>query len=88
MSRVTFTYHGQKKRVKNVPSLRALREAAVRIVGSGGMVRSRGKNRWAVASESSPGSWHAVTGKGTGCERRYRAERSAIPACHGPSSKR
>ncbi len=78
----------RKKRRKNAASPMALREAAVRIADSGGMVRSRGKNRWAMASKSSPGSWHAVTGKGTGCGCRYHAERSAIPARHDPSSKR
>ena len=46
----------RKKRVKNAASTKALREAAVRIADSDGMVRSRGKNRWEVASESSPGS--------------------------------
>ncbi|MBI1658216.1 MAG: hypothetical protein IS632_05510 [Thaumarchaeota archaeon] len=61
--------------MKNVPSLRVLREAAVRIADSDGMVRSRGKNQWAVASESSPGSWYAVTEKGIRCECRYHAER-------------
>ena len=69
----------RKKRVKNASSPRALREAAVRIADSEGMVRSRGKNRWEVASESSPGSWHmvTVTEKGIRCECRYHTARKS-----------
>lgn len=69
----------RKKRVKNAASPKALREAAVRIADSDGMVRSMGWNRWEVASESSPGSWHAVTvtEKGIRCECRYHTERKS-----------
>ena len=67
----------RKKRVKNAASPKALREAAVRIADSDGMVRSTGMNRWEVASESSPGSWHAVTvtERGIKCECRYHTKR-------------
>ena len=69
----------RKKRVKNAVSPKALREAAVRIADSDGMVRSRGKNRWEVASESSSGSWHmvTVTEKGIRCECRYHTARKS-----------
>ena len=68
----------RKKRVKNAASPKALREAAVRIANSDDMIRSRGRNRWEVASESSPGSWHtvAVTEKGIKCECPYHTERA------------
>ena len=69
----------RKKHVKNAASSKALREAAIRIADSEWMVRSRGKNRWEVASESSPGSWHmvTVTEKSIRCKCRYHAERKS-----------
>ena len=74
----------REKRVKNAASPKALWEAAVRIADNDGMVRSTGRNRWEVASGSSPGSWHvvAVTEGGIVCDCGYHLGRKGAACKH------
>ena len=61
-----------------------MREAAVRIINTDGMIENVSKRRWRVASESSPGSWHNVriTNKRIMCDCEYHIKRNGSPCKH------
>ena len=74
----------KKQRLKNPAPPQAIRRAAIRIADADGTVRSIGRGRWEVASESSPGSWHrvAVTEGGIVCDCPYHLGRKGAACKH------
>ena len=72
----------RKKRAKNAASPKALREAVVRMADSDGMVRSRGKKRWEMTSESSSRILACGDRDREGHQMRVPVPRRGVPDQH------